>query len=57
VVDGASSPFASLASLTSRERVSSVMKFLEKSKRISLPSASFLKVWLNLLKRSGSAKA
>jgi hypothetical protein len=31
--------------------VSSVTKFLEKSNRVSEPSASFLNVWLNFSKR------
>jgi hypothetical protein len=42
---------ASLASSTRSLSVSSVTKFLEKSKRVSEPSASFLKVWLNFSKR------
>jgi hypothetical protein len=35
--------------------VSSVTKFLEKSNRVSEPSASFLKVWLNFSKRYASS--
>jgi F0F1-type ATP synthase delta subunit len=42
---------ASFASSTRSFIVSSVTKFLEKSKRVSEPSTSFLKVWLNFSKR------